>query len=116
MPTHDESRNFAAFAGSAAVQAFFAGNWPWYGVVAILVVFNTVLGEELLFRGLLLPRMNRAFGRADGLVNGLWFALHHLHLPWVIPAVVLDEFWSPGPPSTTAAPGSASSCTARPAW
>lgn len=69
-PTHAESRNFAAFLESAAGQAFFADNWPWYGVVVILVVFNTVLGEELLFRGLLLPRMNRAFGRADWLVNG----------------------------------------------
>ena len=28
-------------------------------------VFNTVLGEELLFRGFLLPRMNGAFGRRD---------------------------------------------------
>lgn len=96
-PTHDEARNFAAFLGSAAGQAFFAGNWPWYGVVVILVVFNTVLGEELLFRGLLLPRMSRAFGRADWLVNGVLFALYHLHTPWVIPAAVLDAFWFAGP-------------------
>ena len=29
-----------------------------------MFVFNTVLGEELLFRGVLLPRMNGAFGEA----------------------------------------------------
>ena len=32
----------------------------------MLAVFNTVLGEELLFRGLLLPRMNGVFGDATG--------------------------------------------------
>ncbi len=96
-PTRDEARNFAAFLGSAAGQAFFAGNWPWYGVVVVLVVFNTVLGEELLFRGLLLPRMNHAFGQADWLVNGVLFAAYHLHTPWVIPAAVFDALWFAGP-------------------
>ena len=27
------------------------GAWGWFAVVVVLVVFNTVLGEELLFRG-----------------------------------------------------------------
>lgn len=97
QPSHDESRNFAAFMGSETGRAFLAGNWPWYGVVLVMVVFNTVLGEELLFRGLLLPRMNHAFGRADWLVNGVLFALYHLHTPWVIPAAMLDAFWFAGP-------------------
>ena len=39
-----------------------------------MTVFNTVLGEELLFRGLLLPRMNGVFGRRDWLANGVLFA------------------------------------------
>ena len=52
-------------------------------------MFNTVLGEELLFRGLLLPRMRGAFGRADWLVNGLLFGLYHLHQPWSIPGAVV---------------------------
>ena len=55
-------------------------------------VFNTVLGEELLFRGLLLPRMNGVFGRKDWLANGVLFAAYHLHVPWVIPATLLDTF------------------------
>jgi membrane protease YdiL (CAAX protease family) len=53
-------------------------------------IFNTVLGEELLFRGLLLPRMNGAFGRADWLVNGVLFATYHLHMPWAIPRILAD--------------------------
>ena len=55
-------------------------------------MFNTVLGEELLFRGLLLPRMNGAFGRADWVANGVLLAAYHLHIPWSIPATLLDTF------------------------
>jgi len=56
-------------------------------------VFNTVLGEELLFRGLLLPRMQGAFGRWDWAANGVLFALYHLHVPWVIPqTLIVDTF------------------------
>jgi membrane protease YdiL (CAAX protease family) len=51
-----------------------------------------VLGEELLFRGFLLPRMNGAFGRGDWVANGILFAGYHLHVPWVIPAGLLDTF------------------------
>src|SRR3954451_1905180 len=64
----------------------------------LMFVFNTVLGEELLFRGLLLPRM-RAFGRADWLVNGLLFACYHLHVPWVIPQTVLVDTFALALPS-----------------
>ena len=45
-----------------------------------------MLGEELLFRGFLLPRMHRAFGRADWLANGVLFAAYHVHVPWVMPS------------------------------
>jgi membrane protease YdiL (CAAX protease family) len=51
-----------------------------------------VLGEELLFRGLLLPRMNGRFGRWDWVANGVLFALYHLHVPWVIPQALVDMF------------------------
>ena len=60
--------------------------------MAAMFVFNTVLGEELLFRGYLLPRMNGVFGRRDWLANGVLFAVYHLHVPWVIPAALLDTF------------------------
>ena len=52
-----------------------------------------MLGEELLFRGFLLPRMNGAFGDRDWIANGVLFAGYHLHEPWVIlPSVVVDTF------------------------
>jgi membrane protease YdiL (CAAX protease family) len=89
---HAESRDFGDFLGSDAGQSFLSGNWGWFGLIVLLLVFNTVLGEELLFRGFLLPRMNGVFGRGDWVANGLLFAGYHLHVPWVIPATLLDTF------------------------
>jgi uncharacterized protein len=63
------------------------------------VVFNTILGEELLFRGLLLPRMKGAFGRFDWAANGVLFALYHLHMPWVIPETLLIDTFALAYPS-----------------
>ena len=62
-------------------------------------MFNTVLGEELLFRGLLLPRMQGAFGRLDWVANGVLFALYHLHVPWVIPQTLLVDTFVEAYPS-----------------
>jgi membrane protease YdiL (CAAX protease family) len=53
-------------------------------------IFNTVLGEELLFRGLLLPRMHGAFGDNDWKANGVLFALYHVHVPWAMTSAILD--------------------------
>jgi uncharacterized protein len=94
IPTlpHADSRDLGVFLGSDAGQSFMHGAWGWFGLLVVLFVFNTVLGEELLFRGLLLPRMNGAFGRRDWFANGLLFAAYHLHMPWVIPATLLDTF------------------------
>jgi membrane protease YdiL (CAAX protease family) len=90
VPSPD-ARDFEMFLSSEAGQSFMSGNWGWYGLMIVLWVFNTVLGEELLFRGFLLPRMNGAFGRLDWLVNGALFAAYHLHVPWVIPETLLAD-------------------------
>jgi membrane protease YdiL (CAAX protease family) len=86
------SHDMATFVQSAAGMEFLSGNWVWYAVIIALSLFNTVLGEELLFRGLLLPRMRGVFGRGDFVANGVLFAFYHLHMPWVIPATLLDIF------------------------
>jgi membrane protease YdiL (CAAX protease family) len=85
-PTGPSDRSFDGFLGSAEGQAFFQGNWGLFALVTAMFLFNTVLGEELLFRGLLLPRMRGAFGKADWVVNGILFGLYHLHQPWSIPS------------------------------
>jgi CAAX protease family protein len=77
-------RDFGDFLGSDRGEEFFRGAWGWFAIVVVLAIFNTVLGEELLFRGLLLPRMRGVFGRRDWVANGALFALYHLHQPWSI--------------------------------
>ena len=91
LPT-PASRDMALFLGSDSGRIFLSGNWAWLAIIVLLQLFNTVLGEELLFRGLLLPRMNGRFGRWDWVANGVLFAVYHLHEPWVIPQALLDTF------------------------
>jgi uncharacterized protein len=86
------NRDFGLFVETQG-EEFFSGAWGWFAVIVVLAVFNTVLGEELLFRGLLLPRMQGVFGRGDFVANGVLFAVYHLHEPWVIPASLADIIW-----------------------
>jgi membrane protease YdiL (CAAX protease family) len=85
-------RDFGAFAASHAGSTVLAGSWGWFAVLVVMWLFNTVLGEELLFRGYLLPRMAGAFGRFDWLVNGLLFSAYHVHVWWAMPHTVVDTF------------------------
>ena len=84
-------RDLAGFLQSDAGQGFMSGDWLWFGLLLVMWVFNTALGEELLFRGFLLPRMRGAFGRGDWLANGVLFAAYHLHVPWAIPGTLLAD-------------------------
>ena len=86
------ARDLGAFLETDAGQDLFAGSWGWFSLAVALFLFNTVLGEELLFRGFLLPRMSGAFGQRDWLANGVLFAVYHLHVPWAIPIALIDTF------------------------
>jgi membrane protease YdiL (CAAX protease family) len=55
------------------------GQWWLLGVFFVDAAFNYLLGEELIFRGILLPKMNGAFGKWDWLANHILFAAYHLH-------------------------------------
>lgn len=85
-------RDLGDFLGSPDGQATLSGSWLWLGILLAFFVFNTVLGEELLFRGYLLPRMQGVFGSRDWIANGILFAVYHLHVPWMIPITLIDTF------------------------
>jgi CAAX protease family protein len=85
-------RDLGSALGSEASRELLHGHWGWFALAVTMFLFNTVLGEELLFRGFLLPRMRGAFGNRDWLANGILFALYHLHEWWVIPTTLLDSF------------------------
>lgn len=72
------------FLDTPEARAQMVGAWGTFALFTISALFNTFLGEELLFRGLLLPRMAGRFGKWDWVANGLLFGLYHLHQPWGI--------------------------------
>jgi membrane protease YdiL (CAAX protease family) len=66
------------------------GAWGFLALFAVNALFNTFLGEELLLRGVLLPKMQGVFGKWDWLANGVLFGLYHLHQPWGIPGNIVS--------------------------
>ena len=66
------------------------GGWWFFGLFVVTSVFNVFLGEELLFRGVLLPKMEGVFGRWSWVANGVLFAFYHVHQPWGIAANIVS--------------------------
>ncbi|HSJ87956.1 MAG TPA: CPBP family intramembrane glutamic endopeptidase [Anaerolineales bacterium] len=64
------------------------GAWDLVGLFLVLALFNTFLGEEFIFRGVLLPKMEGVFGKWDWVANSILFSLYHLHQPWGILATI----------------------------
>ena len=73
---------------SPELRAQWVGAWNWLGLTFALALFNTFLGEEFIFRGVLLPKMEGVFGRWDWVANGVLFSFYHLHQPWGILATL----------------------------
>lgn len=85
--------SLAALMESDERKAALAGAWQVLALFVVLGIFNTVLGEELLFRGILLPKMRGVFGKGDWLANGVLFGLYHLHQPWtIVPSMIEGSF------------------------
>lgn len=66
------------------LRAQMVGDWGLLGLFFVFALFNGVLGEEFLFRGVLLPKMQGTFGKWDWVANGVLFGCYHLHQPWGI--------------------------------
>jgi membrane protease YdiL (CAAX protease family) len=84
-----EGYSFDAILGSQEILQRLVGAWWFFVLIVVQAIFNTMLGEEFLFRGVLLPRMEGVFGRGSWVANSVLFALYHVHVPWVIPNAVL---------------------------
>lgn len=81
------------------------GKWWLMGLAIVSCIFNYFLGEELLFRGILLPKMRGVFGKWDWVANAVLFALYHLHRPltalsfiiggmaWTLPSRRFRSMW-----------------------
>jgi membrane protease YdiL (CAAX protease family) len=62
-----------------------------FGFVALYLVVGliNVFGEEIYYRGYLLPRMRGVFGRWDWVANGVLFTLKHVYQRWLYPGVLV---------------------------
>jgi hypothetical protein len=69
----------------------FQGQWWILGVLLVSHLFNYFLGEEFLFRGVLLPRMHGVFGKYDWVANAVLFGLYHMHKPWMLPSLIVGS-------------------------
>jgi membrane protease YdiL (CAAX protease family) len=81
--------SFDAIFESRAILDRLVGAWWFFGLFVVFAVFNTFLGEEFLFRGVLLPRMQGVFGKWSWVANGVLFGFYHVHQPWGITESVI---------------------------
>ncbi len=100
LPAHlpilaDPLAPFSIAALDAAAGGSIKGQW---GVVALFVVtfFFNIAGEELWWRGYILPRQELAFGRYTWLIHGLLWAGFHMFKYWdvlgLLPICLLIAF------------------------
>ena len=76
--------SFAAIFESQEILERLVGAWWFFALFVVFAIFNTILGEEFLFRGVLLPKMEGVFGSWSWVANGVLFGFFHLHQPWGI--------------------------------
>ena len=87
--TEPPDYNFAAIFQSSPIMERLVGAWWFFALFVVFAIFNTILGEEFLFRGVLLPKMEGVFGRWSWVANGVLFGFFHLHQPWgILTAIV----------------------------
>jgi uncharacterized protein len=68
-----------------------SGAWYIFGIAILSSVFNYLLGEELFFRGVLLPKMMGVFGRGAWAANGVLFAAYHVHKIDEVPLFIVGS-------------------------
>ena len=59
-----------------------AGNYLFFAFFLIYGFVFNIVGEELYYRGMLLPKMQGVFGKWTWLANGILFELKHVYQRW----------------------------------
>lgn len=91
---------FGPGGADARIQGTFMGTaitgLGWLAIVYLFGWFFNVAGEELWFRGYILPRQEKAFGKHAWIANGLMFTLNHIWQPWnlllILPGALAGAF------------------------
>jgi membrane protease YdiL (CAAX protease family) len=66
-----------------------AGNVGFVILYTVIGLVCNVAGEEIYYRGYLLPRMRGVFGRWDWVANGIGFTLKHIYQRWLYPGILV---------------------------
>jgi len=64
-----------------------AGNW-WILIVLLISLVIATFGEELWWRGYILPRQELAHGKRTWVIHGLLWTSFHLFAPWNLIAIL----------------------------
>lgn len=65
------------------------GNFLFVLVYFVIGLVFNIFGEELYYRGYLMPKMRGAFGRWDWVANGVLFTLKHVYQRWLYPGILV---------------------------
>ena len=65
------------------------GNGPFVLLYFFIGLVFNIIGEEIYYRGYLLPRMHGAFGRWAWMANGVLFTLKHVYQPWLYQGILV---------------------------
>src|SRR3990172_9872559 len=82
--------SFGAVFESQEILERLVGAWWFFGLFVVTAMFHTILGEEFLFRGVLLPKMEGVFAKWSWVANGVLFGFYHVHQPWGIVGSVVS--------------------------
>lgn len=78
---------------SSAADVFpdisLGGNFLFVFLYFIIGLVFNVFGEEIYYRGYLLPRMRAVFGKWDWVANGVLFTLKHVYQRWLFPGILV---------------------------
>lgn len=65
------------------------GNISFFLIYFLITLIFNIFGEEIYYRGFLLPKMQSAFGRWDWIINGFLFTLKHAYQRWLYPGILI---------------------------
>jgi len=65
------------------------GNFTFVLLYFVIGLVFNIFGEEIYYRGYLLPRMRGVFGKWDWVANGVLFTLKHVYQRWLYPGILV---------------------------
>lgn len=95
LPTLFDPREELQLPPTEYLGVTLEGRW-WVLAVYALSLFGNIVGEELWWRGYVLPRQERAFGARAWIVNGvLWVVVFHAFMWWAFPTLLATGLLTP---------------------